>query len=121
MAITHQVLYASLKATRMTTKTIVLVTGANSGIGYETVKALAQSPRAYHILLGSRSLDRGAAAMNSIQSEVADSLSSIELLEIDVSSDDSIQQAHNEIEERFGRLDVLVNNAGMCRRPGTNY
>uniref|UniRef100_L2G849 Short-chain dehydrogenase n=1 Tax=Colletotrichum fructicola (strain Nara gc5) TaxID=1213859 RepID=L2G849_COLFN len=46
----------------MSAKRVALITGANTGIGYETIKALPSSDRSYHILLGSRSMEKGAAA-----------------------------------------------------------
>lgn len=94
-------------------KTIVFITGANSGIGYETVKALLQSTRSYHIFLGSRSLERGHEAATTLRLEVPESLSSIEVIEIDVSSDESIAAAYGALKGDRGHIDVLVNNAGM--------
>ncbi len=50
-----------------TEKTIVLVTGANTGIGWETVKSLLQSSRVYHILLGTRILESGEEALAALK------------------------------------------------------
>lgn len=89
----------------------VLITGANSGIGYETVKALLESPRPYYIYLGSRSIDKGNEAAGLLRNEFPESRSSIEVVQIDVSSDSSIAAACEEVTQA-GYLDVLVNNAG---------
>lgn len=101
----------------MSTKTIALVSGANKGIGYETVKALLQSSKPYHVFLGSRSPERGQEAVQTLRGECPDSLSTVEAIQLDVESDSSIESAFNTIKNSVGRLDTLVNNAGMQTRP----
>ncbi|KAF5864512.1 hypothetical protein ETB97_007343 [Aspergillus alliaceus] len=92
---------------------IILVTGANTGIGYETIKALLQSQNAtYHILLGSRSPEKGIQALKHLQTEVPTTKSSIELLPLDLTSDSSIETAYEAVRKSHGRIDALVNNAG---------
>jgi NAD(P)-dependent dehydrogenase (short-subunit alcohol dehydrogenase family) len=88
----------------MSENTIALVTGANKGLGRETVRRLAAL--GWTVLLGSRDAERGAATAAELEGTV-------EVLPIDVTSDESVQAAAKEVEERFGRLDVLVNNAGI--------
>ena len=95
-----------------TNSTIIFITGANTGLGYEAVKALLKTNNPYTILLGSRSVSKGEAAIKSVQSEVPDSKSTISPVEIDIESDDSIQAAFDTISKQHGRLDVLINNAG---------
>ncbi|RYP16891.1 hypothetical protein DL767_010119 [Monosporascus sp. MG133] len=95
-------------------KTVVLITGANGGIGYETVVGLAQTSPDFHILLGSRSVEKGQKALDEIKSTHADSLkSSISVIQLDVSDVKSITAAKDKVEAEFGKLDVLVNNAGI--------
>jgi NAD(P)-dependent dehydrogenase (short-subunit alcohol dehydrogenase family) len=84
--------------------TIALVTGANKGLGRETVRRLADL--GWTVLVGSRDADRGAATAAQIGGDV-------HAVAIDVTDDDSVATAAKEIEERWGRLDVLVNNAGI--------
>ncbi|KAF7554377.1 hypothetical protein G7Z17_g2971 [Cylindrodendrum hubeiense] len=98
----------------MTTKDIVFITGANTGIGYQAVKSLLQSPKPYHILLGSRSLLKGEAAVAKLAEETDNGHSTVEAVEIDITDDDSIQRAFQFVWDKFGRVDVLVNNAGAC-------
>lgn len=96
-------------------KTIVILTGANSGIGYETVRALVQSSRQYHVLFGARSPEKGNEAMTAIKEEFPDSSTSMEMLRIDVSEDEEIDAAYETVAKEFGRVDVLINNAGkLC-------
>ncbi|KUJ11503.1 short chain dehydrogenase [Mollisia scopiformis] len=91
-----------------TNKTIVLVTGANQGIGLETVKKLAKEQPSYHILLGSRNPKSGSEAAAKLNAE------NVEPITIDVTSDESIAAAAALVEKKFGRLDVLINNAGIA-------
>lgn len=88
--------------------------GANSGIGYETVVALAQASPKFHILLGCRSAEKGQKALDEIHSSHGSSLKgTISLLQIDISNQASILAAKQEVESKYGKLDVLINNAGI--------
>ena len=95
----------------MSYKPIVLVTGANTGIGYEIVKTLYQSPTAYEIVLGGRTLSKVEEAREKISS--LPSRSTLSTLQVDISSDASIEAAVTSIQERHQGLDILINNAGM--------
>lgn len=99
-----------------TDKTIVLITGANTGIGYESVKALYASPTSYTILMGSRSLDKAHEAIKTIQTAVTSSTSEIVPVQLDIEDDTSIEKCRAFVESEYGRLDGLVNNAGKCYR-----
>jgi NAD(P)-dependent dehydrogenase (short-subunit alcohol dehydrogenase family) len=90
--------------------TIVLVTGANQGIGFEVAKKLAKENPGYHILMGSRNAERGEAAAAKLKAENL----SVEAIVIDVTSDESITAAAKYVESQFGHLDVLINNAGIA-------
>jgi len=93
-------------------KTVVLITGANSGIGYATAKVIASAGPGYHVLVGSRNAENGkkAAAEISAAKGIKGSLSDIQL---DVTDQASVDAAVKTITEKFGRLDVLVNNAAL--------
>jgi NAD(P)-dependent dehydrogenase (short-subunit alcohol dehydrogenase family) len=94
---------------------VVLVTGANTGIGYEIVKAFLESARAYHVLLGSRDFDKGKEAVAALQSEVETSMNTAEAIQLDLTSDASIESAFETVNSTLGRLDYLINNAGKIR------
>ncbi|KAK4500151.1 hypothetical protein PRZ48_008337 [Zasmidium cellare] len=97
----------------MADSTIVLVTGANSGIGYEAIKILLQSERKYTILLGGRDEGKINSAVETLKKEYSSSHSTLEALHIDLASDESITKAKDTVEDKYGRLDSLVNNAGV--------
>lgn len=101
----------------MASNPVLLITGANTGLGFETIKALCRSSRAYTILLGGRSIERANAAARKAQEEVPKSPSVIKTLQIDIEDDDSISQAFEYVTNQYGRLDILVNNAGAQLDP----
>ena len=101
----------------MPSQKIVLVTGANKGIGYEIVKALLASTKPYHVLLGSRSLESGHEAAAKLRDELPDTANSVEPIQLDLNSDTSIQSAFETVQASHGRLDVLINNAGLTADP----
>lgn len=96
----------------MTEKHIVLITGGNTGIGYETVKALYASSSVYTILMGSRSFEKAKTAISTLQSDITASKSDIVPIQLDIEDDQSILDAFTEVQEKYGRIDTLVNNAG---------
>ena len=81
---------------------IVLITGGNKGLGFEKAKVLQQ--KGYNVYIGSRDAERGRQA--------ADELG-VKYVQLDVTDDISIQQAYLQIQDREGRLDILINNAGI--------
>jgi NAD(P)-dependent dehydrogenase (short-subunit alcohol dehydrogenase family) len=93
-------------------KKVVFITGANTGLGLEIVKALYKSMQSYDIIAGSRLVSNGEAALAAVQQEIPSSSSSLSVVQLDLASDDSIKKAVENIETKFGRLDVLVNNGG---------
>ncbi|CEJ92768.1 hypothetical protein VHEMI08398 [[Torrubiella] hemipterigena] len=95
----------------------VFITGANTGIGYETVRALAASTVSYEILLGSRSVEKGEKAVQDAIEEFPAIDGHVSVVQIDVESDASIEAAFETIKTKYGRLDVLINNAGASFDP----
>ena len=81
---------------------VALVTGANRGIGREVVRQLLD--RGFRSILTARDERRGRATADELGAE---------FLALDVSDDDSVDGCFREVDERYGRLDVLVNNAAI--------
>lgn len=79
----------------------------------ETVVALATASPNHHVLLGSRSLEKGQKVLDDVIAADSSLKDRIELVQIDVTSKKSIEAAKETVETKFGKLDVLVNNAGI--------
>ena len=96
----------------MASKTVIFITGANTGLGFETVKSLLQSSQAYTVLLGGRSIEKADQAARDVQADVPQTASTVQTIQIDVEDDESISKAFDRIAAEYGRVDVLINNAG---------
>lgn len=86
---------------------VALVTGANMGIGREISRQLGK--QGMTVLLGARDETRGKQAAEDLRNEGIDA----RFLHIDVTDEGTVEAAREQIESEFGRLDVLVNNAGI--------
>jgi NAD(P)-dependent dehydrogenase (short-subunit alcohol dehydrogenase family) len=85
-------------------ESIAIVTGANRGIGLEVVRQLAKL--GFKVFLGSREFSKGQSAAATLQDK------RVEPVQLDVVDPSSIERLRETIEQRYGKLDVLVNNAG---------
>ena len=86
---------------------VALVTGANKGIGYEIAAGLGAL--GHRVGVAAREEGRREAAVGKLRAEGVDAFG----VALDVTSDESVRAAAELVEERVGRLDVLVNNAGI--------
>lgn len=91
-----------------TKKIYTLITGATRGMGRETAKELGQFGQ--HVIVGARKISDGQA--------VVDELSQLgiqaDTVQLDVTDNESILSAAAKIEQKFGKLDILINNAGIA-------
>lgn len=92
-----------------------IVTGANTGLGYETALGLAKAH--YHVVLACRSQQKAEAAKAKISAAL--SSASLECLPLDLIERDSIHRFAASFSERHNKLDLLVNNAGVMGPPYT--
>ncbi|PVH94491.1 short chain dehydrogenase/reductase family protein [Periconia macrospinosa] len=97
---------------------IVLITGANQGYGHAILEVAGQRlPNATYIL-SCRKIEDAPEAVKQLKD--AGVTASIDTQQLDVTDDDSISAAVKAIEEKYGRLDVLINNAGIVALPDTS-
>ncbi|KAL9621342.1 MAG: hypothetical protein Q9160_004233 [Pyrenula sp. 1 TL-2023] len=101
----------------MAAQEIVLVTGANTGLGFEIIKAFCGSDKSYNIILGGRSIEKVQKAVETAKQEFPSSHSTLSPLQVDIESDESIQKAFEEVQTKSGRVDALINNAGTQLDP----
>lgn len=92
---------------------IAIVTGANSGIGYEMGRALSR--KGAKVILACRNKDKGEAAVRQIGPE--NPAASVEFMQLDLASLASVRRFADEFSHRYDRLDILINNAGIMRSP----
>jgi NAD(P)-dependent dehydrogenase (short-subunit alcohol dehydrogenase family) len=96
-------------------KRVAVVTGGNKGIGFEICRQLAK--RGLRVVLTSRDVDRGRDAHQKLSEDGAD----VVYHPLDVDSDSSVAALAGHLENEQGRVDVLVNNAGiMIDTPGAS-
>ncbi|AQT78533.1 short-chain dehydrogenase [Mycolicibacterium litorale] len=90
-----------------------VITGANTGLGYETARALAQ--HGAHVVLAVRNLDKGKAAADLIARRSPQAQVSVQKL--DLTSLESIRSAADELRAGHDHIDLLINNAGVMMTP----
>jgi NAD(P)-dependent dehydrogenase (short-subunit alcohol dehydrogenase family) len=90
-----------------------IITGANSGIGYEAADVLAAAGA--RVVLACRDTDKAKAAAGRIAAQVAGA--QVDVISLDLSSLESVRRAAAEIRSRYSRFDLLVNNAGVMMPP----
>ena len=92
---------------------VAVITGANTGLGYET--ALALAGRGARVVLAVRNLDKGKDATTRIAAQVPDA--DVALQELDLASLDSVRAATEQLRSDYDRVDLLINNAGVMWTP----
>ena len=86
---------------------VAFITGANRGIGFETAKRLAES--GIKVILGSRDLNKGEEAVKKLSNFGIDS----DFVQYDAFDEDAPQKVYDYILEKYKKLDILINNAGV--------
>ncbi|OBF31597.1 short-chain dehydrogenase [Mycobacterium sp. ACS1612] len=92
---------------------VAVVTGANTGLGYETATALAA--KGAHVVIAVRNLEKGKAAADLIAR--ANPGASVAIQELDLSSLDSVRSAADQLRADHSSIDLLINNAGVMMPP----
>jgi len=89
----------------------IIVTGGNSGLGYESVKAFAE--KGAEVILASRSQEKGQVA----KSEIGNTKGDITVMPLDLMNFASIKQFADAFKAQYNKLDILLNNAGIMTTP----
>lgn len=92
---------------------IVIITGANSGLGYETTLALAKKNAT--IIMACRNLSKGETALNDVLAQVPHA--TVTLMQLDLGSLDSVRAFAEKFRADYNQLDLLINNAGIMAIP----
>lgn len=95
---------------------VVVITGANSGIGLETARVLALHKA--EVVMCCRSMDKGEKALQGIQAKHAEA--QLSLQQLDLASLASVRKAAAELAEKLEKIDILINNAGIMATPYGN-
>jgi NAD(P)-dependent dehydrogenase (short-subunit alcohol dehydrogenase family) len=90
-----------------TTKKVALITGANKGLGFEMARQLGQA--GVTVVLAARDSNKGEAAVCQLREDGLDA----HFLKLDVNDEADRRAAYQFLDEKFGRLDILINNAGI--------
>ncbi len=94
---------------------VVLVTGANSGIGYQTSIALAK--KSAEVIMACRDFDKAQQAVDTMKKEFP--AAKLFLVKLDLSDLDSVSQCAEIVKDKYDKLDLLINNAGVMVPPLT--
>lgn len=99
----------------MSSPRVVLITGANQGLGHAILQIAGLRKSSYTYILGSRDLKNGREALKKLRGLGVKA--DIKVLELDVTNDDNVRSAVDFVGTTYGKLDILVNNAGIIQRP----
>jgi NAD(P)-dependent dehydrogenase (short-subunit alcohol dehydrogenase family) len=92
---------------------VIIVTGANSGIGYEAAKEFAR--KGAKTILACRSMEKAQAALDQIKTEIPEA--QVEIMYLDLANLESVHKFANQFKAKYEHLDVLLNNAGIMMVP----
>ncbi len=95
---------------------IVIITGSNTGLGKETARVLAGKNA--EVILAVRNINKGEGAVRDINTEFPNSI--ISVMELDLSSLESIKNFSDNFKSKYKKIDLLINNAGVMMPPYSN-
>lgn len=89
---------------------VAFITGGNRGIGLETARQLGKQ-QGITVVIGSRDLEKGNAVAEKLRAEGAN----VEVIRFDVTKSADYKEAYNYFDKKYGKLDILINNAGISK------
>jgi NAD(P)-dependent dehydrogenase (short-subunit alcohol dehydrogenase family) len=89
---------------------VVLITGANKGLGFGMVKNLAENHPELKIILSARDESKGNQAI----SQLGNLSKNVDFVQLDADKDESVKKAADWVKQKYGGLDILINNAGVA-------
>ena len=92
-----------------TSSKVAFITGGNRGLGLETARQLGK--QGVTVVIGSRDLEKGAAVAAALKSDGI----AAEAIRFDITKPADYQEAYNYFDKKYGKLDILINNAGVSR------
>ena len=96
------------------TQKVVLVTGSNKGIGYGIIETLLEKKSKLRIILSARNEELGKKSYELLSSKYPDSKDKFYFHQLDITKEESIKNFCSWVKEKFGKLDYIVNNAGVA-------
>jgi NAD(P)-dependent dehydrogenase (short-subunit alcohol dehydrogenase family) len=93
----------------MASQKVAFITGGNKGLGLETARQLGK--QGIKVVIGSRDLARGKAAVEKLKADGVDA----EVIPFDITKAADYKEAYQYFDKNYGRLDILINNAGISK------
>ena len=96
------------------TQKVILVTGSNKGIGFGIIETLLEKKSKLRIILSARNEELGKKSYELLSSKYPDSKDKFYFHQLDITKEESIKNFCSWVKEKFGKLDYIVNNAGVA-------
>jgi len=103
----------------MNLKKTIVITGSNKGIGYAILERLAKDNKAFEFIMAVRKISNGEQALSNLHKSISDIDKRVQIEQLDISNAQSIKDFVSRIDKNYGKVDALINNAGMAFKGDT--